>query len=429
LAVAGQVCAAVLVVAAVGGGATRPAEPPSDAAIVLEIQRLMRPDLSRAAPPPQPSSGPSVEQPAGTPREALLANLRKIPALIELLEQAHPGTEYRALAYSLAVDALILRRQAADETVSAKQIAWAARRLLSVAADDELRVKARFILLEAAAMEVLAAARPRATTASASAWSPGAWKAKLTAIAARFVALADAFPRTTYAPAALYQAGGTYLQAGRQAPAVDALQRLGRDYPKDPFTLKALMVLVQLHTDRGEAEKALQAKRRVVACFGGSAAAVKYRADIARAECLGKPFFLRFRSVRDRQINVRDHGGKTVLVYFYARVAEPESTEDVVGTMRALASLAAREGCVLLAVGADRESDAGKVAAILDAHEIDTPNLLDPDAKVASNYGVLFVPTVAVIGPDGKLRAIISDENIPAAVGKALRAPASRPAT
>lgn len=245
-------------------------------------------------------------------------------------------------------------------------------------------------------------------------------------MARKFTCLADDLPRTSYAPAALFQAGGLYLQAEREPSALASFGRLERDYPKDPFALKGMMVLVQLHTRAGRTEEALAVKRRVVANFSGSAAAIKYRADIAKAECVGKPFFLRFRSVRGRAVNVRDHRGKTVLVYFYASLVEPDLAERAAEEMSSLAGLAAERGCVLLAVGADREADKDKVAAALKARNLQTPNLLDPDSQVARNYGVLFVPAVAIVGGDGKLKDIVSDAEILSAVRKALRAGAGR---
>jgi len=411
---------AVAICAAAGAGRGAPPDR-SDAAIVLEIQRLLSLEIA-------------VEDP-DRQREAILAKLREVPALVGALEEKFPDSEYRPVAYSLALDALTLRRQAGDETVTCEQMSRAARKLLSVAGNDDLRVKARFVLLEVTAVEVLsapeAAVHPTTTSsrpAVPTTTSKPAAGARLASLARRFVALADEFPKTIYAPAALFQGGGIFLEARRDDAAVAVYDRLSRDYPKDPFTLKALMILVQLHGQAGRTEQALQAKRAVVERFPGSSAAIKYRADIARVECLGKPFFLRFRSVRGRQVNVRRHKGKTVLVYFYASIVEAELTDRVAGEMSALAKLAAGRGWVLLAVGADRADDAEKVAGILNDRKIDTPNLIDSDTKVARNYGVLFAPAVAVVDAEGKLRDIVSDTDIVAAVRKATAPPASQPA-
>ncbi len=403
-----RILMAAVVCTAFGAGHAQVEADRSDAAIVLEIERLLTPDATIADNHQQ--------------RQALLASLRKVPALVEVLERKFPRSQYRPAAYSLAIDALILRRRAGDPTVGGRQMSRLARKLLSVADDDEFRAKARFVLLEVAAAEVFSATT---TTTSRPTTSPAAAK-KLAAIAGKYVRLTDELPKTAYAAAALFQGGGIYLEAGRDDAALAVLERLSRDYPKDPFSLNALMILVQLYERRGQDGKALRAKRKVVEGFSGSAAAIKYRADIARAECLGKPFFLRFRSVRGRRVSIRDYRGKTVLVYFYASVVAAEQRERILREMSALAALAGKRGGVLLTVGADGEDEAEAVARILNAKGIDAPNLLDPESKVAQNYGVLFVPAVAIVSPKGVLKDIVTGGNIVSAVKGAIAPPTTR---
>jgi peroxiredoxin len=350
------------------------------------------------------------------------------------LEKRFPKSRYRAAAASLALDALIMRQQLGDKAVRRAQIVAAAKRLVSAAENDEFRAKGKFILLETALIEAfgLAPTTTRATmpspTTTTSATRPADAKKQI-AFAKKFVALAGEFPKTGYAPIGLYLAGGLYLNARAEKAAVAAYDRLSRDYPKDPYSLQALMILVQLHTRAGRTKQALVAKRRCVDHFGESDAATKYRADIARAESVGKPFFLRFRSVRGKVVNVTKHRGRTVLVYFYISVLEEELRAWSLEKMSGLAKLAAEKKCIFLAVGADALDDAKKVAAVLKAGKIDTPNLLDPDGRVASQYGVLMVPAVAIVGPDGKLKDIVSAVDIVAAVRKALAAPRPAPAT
>jgi len=247
--------------------------------------------------------------------------------------------------------------------------------------------------------------------------------------AAKFVALAGELPKTACAPLALYVGAGLHLQSGQAKPAIAAYDRLVLDYPKDPCSLDALMILVRLHTAAGRHAQALAAKRRCVDHFGSSEAAQAYKADIARAESLGKPFFLRFRSARGQSIDITKLKGKTVLVYFYVSALDGPAGGQALKTMGALAKLAAERGCVLLAVGADPADSATKVAAALNAAKIDTPNLLDPESQVAAQYGVMMVPSVTVVSPKGLLSDIITTADIVPAVSKTLAAaPTSRPA-
>lgn len=393
--------------------ATAPAQAPpkrSDAAIVLEIQRLCQGD---------PTLSDPLQQ-----RQALVAGLRKVPALLAELKKNFPTSQYLPAAHSLALDALMLRRENGDQTVTDAQLAPVARQL-ATAKDDEFRAKGKFVLLESALIQAVARAKA-SVPASMPATSPAAMVARAEVIkqqlasAEKFVALANELPKTGHAPLALYLGGSLYLQGGREDPAIAAFDRLTRDYPKDPYSLKALMILVRLHTLAKRKELALAAKRRCVDHFGDSEAAQVYKSDIAQVECVGKAFFLHFTSARGKKIDVTKYKGKTVLVYFYVSLLDETTGAEAIKTMSALAKLAAEAKCVLLAVGADLKEDAKKVAAALNAAKIDTPNLLDPASQVAAQYGVLMVPSVAVVSPQGKLKRIITAAEIVPAVRKAL---------
>ena len=403
-----KVCSiAAVICGAAGVGLPQAPANRSDASIVLEIERLLSPD-------------PTITDDEQR-LQKMMADLRRVPALVRALERDYPQSRHLAAAYSLGIDALMLRRQGGDRNTP-EELVVMARKLLGVANDGEMRAKARFVLLDVDLVKLMhTTTRPAPTTTTATTTASAIERSRrLAGMARKFICLADDVPRSSYAPAALFQAGAVYLEAGMDSEAVTAFGRLSRDYPKDTFALKALMVLVQLHTRAGRAKEALSAKRRVVEYFGGSAAAIKYRADIARAECIGKPFHLRFRAVRGRHVNLGDHRGKTVLVYFYASIVEARLAKQVVGELSGLGKLATKHGCVLVAVGADHPDRIEKVATVLNAEDIDTPNLLDPEGKVAGNYGVLFVPAVAIVAPDGTLKQILSEPDILAAVRKAL---------
>ncbi len=206
-------------------------------------------------------------------------------------------------------------------------------------------------------------------------------------------------------------------------------ERLIKDHAKDANSLKAMMVLVQMHTQRNRPDKALEVKKRCVETFPDSAAALKYKADIAQYDCLGKPFFLRFKSAQGETIKVGDYKGKCVLVYFTTSLADPELAGGEAKTLKGLSELAGRVGGVLLAVTADKDEDTDKVLAILKLKDLATPVLLDPDGQAASQYGVLIMPAVAMVGPDGNLKEILADSDIVPAVRRALVTAASQPTT
>jgi peroxiredoxin/TolA-binding protein len=411
---------------AAGGARTQPASAPaaatsapttaplagdrSDATIALEIQALLAVDDTIVD---------EVEQ-----TRAILDNLKKVPALIEEMDKSFPGSKYRAAAHSLGIDALLMRRKVGDPQATTAAVAAAADKMLAASSTDLYRCKAKFIALQVAALDALDAATVTTQTAS----RPAKAIEQTCAVAEKFVRLAEEYPHTELAPDAMYLAAGLYLEMGRADSAITVYERLLADHPKDSSSLKAMMVLVQLYDQRNPA-KAMDIKRRCVAQFPDSTAAMKYKADIAQADCLGKPFILRFRSVQGDKINLRDYKGKPVLVYFAATLADAQLGPGEIKTLAGLAALATDRGAGMLAVSADKEEDGPLAAAALAIRKVAVPLLIDPDNKVATQYGVLILPAVAVVDADGNLRDVLSDANMAAAVKKSLATLTTQPAT
>jgi peroxiredoxin len=420
-------------VPAAAGGQSAPAPERTDTALVLEIQRRM--DVAA-----------SVDDPERR-RATLIAQLRRVPPLAAELEERFPHSKYLAAGLSMAVDALVLRREAGDEKVSCKEIVAAAEKLADSADREDFQAKGRLVALRwslrgdvlaarrewekarSAASRPATASRPTATQpASRPAVCPAERKLRR-AYARKAAALAARFPETLHAPVALHLAGSLHLAADEQAEAVKAFDRLTVNYPKDPLSLEALIALADLHRRAGRDEKALAAKRRCVDHFDRVAdpelamIVAQFKRDIALAECVGKPFFLRFASVDGERFNIGDHKGKTVLVYFVLSLVDGEYAAEDRASLAAMSKLAAQRGCVLAAVCADSREAAPKVLAAAKKAGLDVPILLDARSRVAAQYGVLTVPAVAVVGPKGKLREVIARDPIVEQVRTALTAP------
>jgi peroxiredoxin len=373
----------------------------SETALILQIDELMTAD-------------PTINDPANRQR-ALLDGLRKVPALVEQVGKLYPKGKYRLLTVSLGVDAYLLRRNLGEAVPDEPIVAGAKQ--LTASSEEKYRAKGEFVLLE---LEIPASALTTAPTTSTS--RPTA------ELSDRFIKLAEKYPENTYAPAALYYAATLHLDAGREDRAVAIYDRLVKDYPADALALRSLMLLVQLHGNAGRGDLALAAKKLCLEHFPDSPAAVKYKADIAQSTCVGKPFFLRFQCLQGKPVDVTNHRGKTVLVFFFMTAAG-EDNADLAKQFADLADLAAKRGAVLLAVGADSAEDADKVTKFLTANKIAVPILLDEKIEVAQRYGVLMVPAVALVAPDGTLRQIVASARIAADTDKALSTLATQPTT
>lgn len=396
-------------------------KPDSDVSILIEIQRLASPD-------------PAIQDDRQR-QEAYLQSLQKVPALIAGLETHFPKSQYLALANSLALDALRLRYNAGDAGVTLGDIAAGARRLAAVGSEDAYQAHAQFVLLEVMALQAIGSSSQPASAATTTAGSAtfasptSRSAAKMIRAAEGFLQVAEKYGKTAHAPLALYWAGGLYLEARQTQTAIAAYDRLARGYPKDPCSLKALMLLVGLYGEQGNRAQQIQAKRRIVENFADTDIGLQYKSELAMAESLGKPFHLRFLAVDGQNVDVRSYKGQRVLVYFYGVLADETLGPATLKTMTQLAQLATKQKAVLLAIGADQETDADAVAKAIKDSKLAVPNMVDSNCKVAQQYGVVFVPSVLIIDEKGNLTGCVAAPDIVGALAKALATTSTQPAS
>lgn len=358
--------------------------------IVLRIDALVRAD-------------PTIADPAEA-RRKLVADLRQVPPLVAQLDERHPQSRYRPLAKSLLIDALNALRNAGDPAGSDAALAAAANDLLALADEPALEAKARYTLLS---VDLTAALR--------AASQPADRPAALEPFVDRYVDLAREFARTPHAPVSLHAAASVAIEAGREPRAVELLDRLAADYPRDPASYDALLLLVQLHRQAERADAAMEAQRRLVEAFPGSDAALAYRAELARTASVGRPFHLRFRAIDGERFDIRDHRGTPVLVYLFLSARTPQAAQQVARELAAVREAAAEEA-VLVAIGADDAFDAEAVRAHLAAAGVTVPVLLDAERQVAAQYGVLVAPSLAVVDAEGRLVTILPGPDVAAAL-------------
>lgn len=363
--------------------------------VILRMQALLPSDITIA--------DPVARRAEHVPR------LRQLLALAETFDRRWPSHPYRAHAKSMLLDALSILREAGDPAGSDQALEVAAQDLLAGPADRNDQAKAQYVLLGVRLHRLLTApaTQPASGPATATASAPADRTQQMAEIAEQYVRLAERYGKTDYAPVSLYAAVHVCLEIGRDARAVEVIDRLAAAHPKDPITLESLLILVRLHANAGRAEAALDAKRRVVAMFGDTQAARIYRADIARAECIGREFLLRFAGADGRRFNIRDFRGRAACVYFFASAVDDEQADAAAKDIGELRK-ALGEQSVVAAVGGDRRADGPKVVAALMARGVDLPLLLDDQAQVAEHYGVAIVPCAAIVDADGKLVDIVS---------------------
>ncbi len=99
--------------------------------------------------------------------------------------------------------------------------------------------------------------------------------------------------------------------------------------------------------------------------------------------------------------------GKVVVLNFWATWCPP-CVQEMPSLDRLHAKLEPLGGMVL---GVSVDKDEAAYRKFLQEHQIRFPNHLDPDAKIAIEYGSVMYPETYIIGPDGKIaRKIIGPQ-------------------
>jgi peroxiredoxin Q/BCP len=115
-----------------------------------------------------------------------------------------------------------------------------------------------------------------------------------------------------------------------------------------------------------------------------------------------------------RTVTLGDFAGRPVVLYFYPKDDTPGCTTQACGVRDAWRELSKK--CVLLGVSTDSGASHAK---FIKKHALPFPLLADEDRKIVEAYGVWVEKsmygkkymgterTTFIIGPDGKIRAIL----------------------
>lgn len=382
---------------------TQPGDTPS--LMVLQMQSMLEPD-------------PTIADPNARD-EALARSLRGVVELVEQFDQAWPESEYRPVAHVMGLRALIRLRAMGDGQVREQEILAAAESLKDVAVQPEHRALAELMRISAAQNLRLQAATQPADRHQA-----------MIEATEELVAMAGEYPRSGYAPSALYSAAEMQIDLGREERALELIDQLAERYPRDSYCYHGLLLARQVHLGAGRDEQARQVAGRILEQFPDTPGAIRLRAQRARQDCLGRPVHLHFEALDGSQFDMRDQRGQVVMIYFFLSAASARSAEAVATEILALQDAIAGRA-VLVAVGMDSPAHGESVHRLLSERGVDCPVLLDPQGQVAQHYGVLMASSMAVADAEGNLTAVLDDEDLLGQVRGWLdgaEAPASQPA-
>jgi thiol-disulfide isomerase/thioredoxin len=182
----------------------------------------------------------------------------------------------------------------------------------------------------------------------------------------------------------------------------EQLQQFVHDYPQSPDAAEAMLQLAISAELAGKTNEALDWFRRIAKDFPDSDLRAKAQGAQRRLEAVGKPLPLAGKTLDGRSLDLASLKGKVVLVHYWATWAEPCLAD--LATIKALFAKYGNQGFV--PVGVNLDGDPKQALEYVRQQRLAWPHLYEAgglDSPLASQLGVLTLPTMLLIGKDGRV--------------------------
>lgn len=180
------------------------------------------------------------------------------------------------------------------------------------------------------------------------------------------------------------------------------LEEFVKTYPDSVDAAEAMMQLAIAHEFAGEEEEAKKWYAEIRSGFSGTTLADKATGAIRRLEAVGQPFAIQGTTIDGKKLDSAAYRGKVVLVHYWATWCEP-CKEDL-AVMRQMQAKYGSRGFQLVGVSLDSSKEA--LTKYLTASRLSWPQLYEDgglDSRYAVEMGVLTLPTMVLVGQDGKV--------------------------
>jgi thiol-disulfide isomerase/thioredoxin len=205
---------------------------------------------------------------------------------------------------------------------------------------------------------------------------------------------------------------GAALAKGEQFDKVQAnwlasLEKFVKDHPKSADTAEAMLQLAMAQEFAGQDEDAKKWYGEIRANFPDSGTARKATGAIARLDCVGKPISLKGTNVnlavgKAGPVNLAQFKDKVVLIQYWATWCEPAVVD--LAQLKEVQAQYGKDGLQIIGVSLDNKPE--DLADYLKEHKIPWPQIFEPgglDSKLANELGILTLPTMILVGKDGKV--------------------------
>jgi thiol-disulfide isomerase/thioredoxin len=173
-------------------------------------------------------------------------------------------------------------------------------------------------------------------------------------------------------------------------------------YPRSSDAAEAMLQLGTAEEFAGEEEEAKNWYKQIVENFPKSSSAAKAAGAIARLDSVGKRLSLKGTSLTGKTVDLASFRKKAVLIQYWATWCGP-CKDDMQQIKDALAKYG-KDGFAVISISLDNNKD--DVTAYLKSHSLPWTHIYEPgglDSRLANELGVLTLPTMLLIDPEGKV--------------------------
>lgn len=184
-----------------------------------------------------------------------------------------------------------------------------------------------------------------------------------------------------------------------QSEWIKSLEQFAEEFSKSPESAEAMLQLAMNLEFAGEDQKAIDWYGRVAESFPQTPVANKAAGAKTRLTSVGKPLDFQGQTTSGQAIDLQTLRGKTVLIQYWTTWSEPAKT-----AMPVLKDLLDKYGAKLSVIGVNLDSNPETVEAFLKENSLPWPQVYEKgglDSRPANVLGIMTVPTMILIGPDG----------------------------
>lgn len=180
------------------------------------------------------------------------------------------------------------------------------------------------------------------------------------------------------------------------------LEAFAAKYPKSETAAEALRALAMSYEMSGKTEDALKWYRQILADHPNNVAAPLAKGAVTRLTSEGNQITFQANDVKNQKVNLGDLRGKSVVIQYWT------TTSDVcVADHAVLKELYAKYGGTSLEViSINLDYNKEQLASYLSAKTLPWKHVYDEggfDGRLANEMGVVTVPLILLVGPDGKV--------------------------